>query len=861
MEGKIVDSLNQPIPYANVLLKDTTTNEIKAFSVTDASGNFKMTIKTGLLVQLRATFVGYVPFVKNFTTDPDRIQNLIITLSQDQGMLNEVQVVKEMPVTLSGDTLIYKTEAFTKGNERKLEDVLKQLPGVEVDENGSVTVQGKRVDKLMVEGKQFFDGDSKMAVKNLPAKAIDQVQVLKNYQDNPALRNVSTDDKIAMNITLKEDQKSLIFGDAIVGLGLQESYTAHGNAFYYSEKLSVNAIVDANNIGEQAFNFNDYQRMKQAQNPWGIQRGALQIEESASSNAIPQKDKTQVQSLTSAFTGLNLSFQPSKKWQHQAYVIANNASVLEKQQQQRRFLSEQAPEPENSETIQQQDYGSILGQYQLDYVASAFSNWQYKSQWMGSSLSSDQNIMSNWANGQESDIENQEDQRSWNQQLNYYTQFSPNHLLSVESQFLWRNENGQNDWDLLYGTTLASDSAILRQELAKQDRKTMQSELHYYWIWNRKNHLDISLSYQNCKSKIDSKLENGDKIELSNYKMDYTRGWSNAAIGAQWKSKVGSFLFLPGISYFNLNDHRLSFRSEANRDLETKHYFLPNFRVKYDINSVQGLNLSFQQKVRSPQSEWLSEAMQLRSYQNILTGNALLNPAFYNSVEFNYHFFNLFNGMNAFFLASYNQVQHSFQEATDFEGQLNNSRLINSSKPQNDVQYNGKIDKRFKSFRLTLASNGLYQSYSNMVDDVEMNNEQWNQQHSLAFQTNVGNYISSTLQYGYQLTQYANGNSSSEFNLQSLKNRWEAKWGKAFELHFDVEYKRYEGTNTSSDWWLADAEVSYQWPNSPWRFDAQVFNIFDTQSISRDYLSEYFVSTYQNFVQGRRALLKVNYTF
>lgn len=129
MEGKVVDSLNTPIPYANVLLKDTTTNEIKSFAVTDASGKFKMTIETGVPLELRASFVGYVPFIKHITTDPDRIQNLIIPLSQDQGLMDEVQVVKEMPVTLSGDTLIYKTEAFTKGNERKLEDVLKKLPG------------------------------------------------------------------------------------------------------------------------------------------------------------------------------------------------------------------------------------------------------------------------------------------------------------------------------------------------------------------------------------------------------------------------------------------------------------------------------------------------------------------------------------------------------------------------------------------------------------------------------------------------------------------------------------------------------------------------------------------------------------
>ncbi|WP_340153802.1 TonB-dependent receptor [uncultured Marivirga sp.] len=861
MEGKVVDSLNTPIPYANVLLKDTTTNEIKSFAVTDASGKFKMTIETGVLLELRASFIGYVPFIKHITTDPDRIQNLIIPLSQDQGLMDEVQVVKEMPVTLSGDTLIYKTEAFTKGNERKLEDVLKKLPGVEVDEDGSVTVQGKKVDKLLVEGKKFFDGDSKMAVKNLPARAIDKVQVLKGYQENSTLKNVNTNDQIAMNITLKEDQKSIIFGDLTLGAGLRNSYAGHGNAFYYSKDLSLNAILDANNIGEQAFNFNDYQRMKQAQNPWGLQGGALKIEERQDRNTIPQKDKTQVQELTSNFAGLNINYQASRKWQHQAYMIANTADVLEQQRQNRRFLSENGPEPENSINREQQKYGSILGQYQLDYLASPFSNWQYKSQWLSSRNTADRFSISNWAGGQETDIESENVEWSWNQQLNYYTQLNPDHILSVENQFLWRNSQSGNIWDLQYGLKNEADSSIVRFENGEQDIKTLQSELHYYWIWNKKNHLDVSLSYQHRLSTLNRTLENEEDQNLDDYRIDFSRTFSIAAAGLQWKSRVKSFLFLPGLSYFYLQDERMSVREEDVRATSNPHYLLPNFKVKYDINSVQGLDFIFQQEIRSPQEEWLTEALQLRNYQNIGIGNAALRPAFYNSLQLNYHFFNLFNGMNAFLFSSFNQVQHSFQEATDFNGLVNNSSLINSSAPQYDLNYNGKIDKRFKTFRLTLESNGLYQNYTNRLNEVEVQNEHRNQNHSLAFQTNLGQYLTSSIKYGLQLTEYANGVSNNQFNLQSFTNRWEAVWNENFEMNFDVQYQLYDGTNTLSDWWLANAELSYEWPERSFRFDIQVFNIFDTKAISRDFLSEYFVSTYQNFIQGRRALLKVNYTF
>ena len=98
-------------------------------------------------------------------------------------MLDAVELVYEMPVSVKGDTLIYNADSFKNGTERKLEDVLKKLPGVEINDDGQVEVEGKVVSKVMVEGKDFFDGDTKLATKNIPANAVDKVQVLKNFSE------------------------------------------------------------------------------------------------------------------------------------------------------------------------------------------------------------------------------------------------------------------------------------------------------------------------------------------------------------------------------------------------------------------------------------------------------------------------------------------------------------------------------------------------------------------------------------------------------------------------------------------------------------------------------------------------------
>ena len=109
--------------------------------------------------------------------------------------LKELEIVYEMPVSISGDTIIYNADSFKNGTERKLEDDLKKLPGVEVNKDGEIEVEGKKVQKIMVEGKDFFDGDTKLATKNIPADALEKIQVLRNYNEVSNLKGLENNEE------------------------------------------------------------------------------------------------------------------------------------------------------------------------------------------------------------------------------------------------------------------------------------------------------------------------------------------------------------------------------------------------------------------------------------------------------------------------------------------------------------------------------------------------------------------------------------------------------------------------------------------------------------------------------------------
>ncbi len=174
LDGLITDSKNAGLEMANVMAVNKTTKAMDAYAITNDKGKFTLNLKPNTTYLIKVSFLGMQNKEVEVTT---ATANLVKNIALDAGgiELDGVEIVREMPVSIKGDTIMYNADSFKSGTERKLEDVLKKLPGVEVNADGEIEVEGKKVTKLMVEGKDFFDGDTKLGVKNIPADAIDKI--------------------------------------------------------------------------------------------------------------------------------------------------------------------------------------------------------------------------------------------------------------------------------------------------------------------------------------------------------------------------------------------------------------------------------------------------------------------------------------------------------------------------------------------------------------------------------------------------------------------------------------------------------------------------------------------------------------
>ena len=268
VHGTVIDSTKQTVPGAIVKCINATGDSV--LTATDADGKFVFASVKGPKFTLVVTSLGYQGLIRHFTLDNDTKPVILdpIILKVESNVLSTVNIVGVNPVTMKEDTVEYKASAYPVRANAPVEDVIKKLPGVDVDANGNITAQGKQVTKVRVNGKDFFGGDVQTATKNLPADVIESIQMIDDYGDQANLTGVKTGEpsKI-MNITIRKDKN---YGYSAQGTGgdgadwlpskpgvtNENRYLGNINAFTFNGDQQISVLGSINNTNANLFNFN-----------------------------------------------------------------------------------------------------------------------------------------------------------------------------------------------------------------------------------------------------------------------------------------------------------------------------------------------------------------------------------------------------------------------------------------------------------------------------------------------------------------------------------------------------------------------------------------------------------------------------
>ena len=261
LKGYIFDEKGNPLIYATAVLLHPEDSTLTNYGITNAQGCFEIkNINSGKYI-FQSSYMGYQSIYKNLELPIQGGSNLgAITMKPLIQNLNEVQIKGErIPILIKKDTIEYNASSFKTKPDAVVEDLLKKLPGVEVDRAGNIKAQGENVQKVLVDGKEFFGSDPNIATKNLPSDAIEKVQVFNKKSEETELTGIDDGSyQKTINLILKDGKKNAYFGDLMAGGADNERFQVGAKLYRFTRKNQFAALGMLNNVNKFGFSFRDY---------------------------------------------------------------------------------------------------------------------------------------------------------------------------------------------------------------------------------------------------------------------------------------------------------------------------------------------------------------------------------------------------------------------------------------------------------------------------------------------------------------------------------------------------------------------------------------------------------------------------
>src|SRR6218665_1367298 len=259
--GKLMDTTNKkPIADATISLLSTKDSSLVTFTLSNKQGQFDIKGLTTGNYRLVITHQEYTEIKKTVSITEEKKQVDVgeVATANNVKEMAGVVVTNEAPIVVKNDTIQFNASGFRTQPNATAEDLIKKLPGMEVDKEGNVKSQGEQVQKVYVDGKEFFGNDPKLATKNITADMIESVQVFDDMSDQAKFTKIDDGSRTkTLNIKLKKDRNKGYFGRATAAYGSNDRYEGNLSVNKFNGNQRISLLFNANNINKQGFSFSD----------------------------------------------------------------------------------------------------------------------------------------------------------------------------------------------------------------------------------------------------------------------------------------------------------------------------------------------------------------------------------------------------------------------------------------------------------------------------------------------------------------------------------------------------------------------------------------------------------------------------
>ena len=711
IQGEVVDTLGNPLIGATSILLNAQDSILSGFSITNEAGEYVINNVSNGEYILQITYIGYQNFSQNLSVnskDPSLIPQADIVLRVANKLMDVVEIKAEhIPIQINNDTIQYNSAAYKTKPNAAVEELLKRLPGVEVDKDGTVTAQGEEIKSVLVDGKEFFGDDPKMATKNLPADIIDQVQIFDRKSDMAEFSGVDDGNEVrTINLKLKEGKNKGYFGNILGGIGTDNRFQSKANINRFSKNTQVSFLGMYNNINARGFSYSDYSDFM----------GGMRGGGSGRNSDVPLNYQDGDGLTKTGATGINFNREFSKKidFQSSYFLTSINADIRDSTFSQNLLANSSYNSLSNATTETKSLTHKVNARLQIELDSTQRLLWTTRAS-LSSANGATETELQNLNNAEIlenlgiGNYQSDQDKYNINSRLTYRKRLNRKGRNLVAQTNYTRGQS-----DLL--SNLLNDNTFFLVALPDSIQRINQRQV----TDNSSNQYKLSLSYteplrndfylemnaaqsntntDNAKDFYDILLVGNEDFneELSSF---YNRDYNEQTLGSNLRY-AGEYLNASaGISYQNsrlkgfLFDEMIEIKNNWN-------YFLPSLRLNYDINESSSVRLNYGTRINEPSLTQLQPIQDNSDPLNIQIGNPTLVPEYVHSASLRYRMFDQFS-----FTSFFTTFRATLRKDNIIDSTSINQFLVRTRTPINaDYAFN--------------LSNGTY--YSRPINSLKTN--------------------------------------------------------------------------------------------------------------------------------------------
>ncbi|MFI5203273.1 MAG: outer membrane beta-barrel protein [Flavobacteriales bacterium] len=850
IKGIVFENQTDSVPGASVMLLDLPDSTLLLYTSSTKNGSFELKEIPNGKYLLQISSVGMPVLYKNIEVTGADLNLGNLDVSQGVKKLDEVLIEDYLvPVVIKGDTIEYNADAFKTKPNAVAEDLLKKLPGVEVDKDGNIKAQGEDVQKILVDGKEFFGTDPKMATKNLPADAIDKVQVYDKKSEEAEQTGIDDGEhEKTINLTLKKNKKQGIFGSVEASYAHENLYYGKIKLFRFSGKTQISVLGLGNNMNESGFDWSDY-----ADFMGGWQNAFSGMDEGFDFGNLGLPIGGSNQGVSSAYSGgLNLNHQFTKRTKLSLnYSINRGIHILNSEENRQYNNSDNPYSTFETEDANQRNYTHRAG-FKFDIALDSSSEIKIKSNLSyltqndlkvtSQNTYTNSNILENQAyTDNVSDVTALKASGS----LQYRKKFgNPRRNISVGGDFVLNPYDGSvrlyslKDFRINDSIPYWLHDTLHQEQIAEQEQFSWGANFSFVEPVSPNSHVQFQYKFNTSERDqlknyfdIPSSGENQLNDTLSgNYKNNYS--WHNASVG--WTLRKNDHFLLIGLAG-QVSD--LSGKVAISDTLITKQFrnLLPRFRYNYKFSKTSRFSLNYNTRINEPNVAQLQPVIDNSNPFKLYIGNPDLKAEYSHRGRLEYSSFSQFSYTTCFISGSVGYTRNKISTAVTTD-----SNFIQTSSPVNvdyEVNYDGYVyyDFPIKPLKIKmelsaglsgsqslLYVNGLLDNVNRLSPDFEVGIENRKKEN---FDISVG------LEYSIKSSKYAtNANLNQTFYSYSPYLYLEVFLGDNWTFSTDFDWSFYKGNafNKDQDIALWEAAISYQFlKNKVGELELSVFDILN----------------------------------